>query len=215
MDIICLPGGLLGTNTYIVPIAGNRCFIVDPSAQLSAIKKNVTEGCVPSFAIFTHGHYDHMETLVPLKTEYPEIQICIHEADSWALGANSLSLHQNMMHEGGLDDLYSVFADKAGSKDLPGADVILKEGYVLETDWVIYHTPGHSPGSICLYNKRQKLLISGDTLFYMGWGRTDLSGGDEHKIMQSLKRLSDLPSDVKVFPGHGRYGFTMAQNPLM
>jgi len=216
MNITCLPGGLLGTNTYVVPAAGKRCFVVDPSVSASAISKCIRdEGLEPAFIVLTHGHYDHMESLVSLKVLYPQVKIFIHEKDSWALGSNALLRHEKSFRESGLGGLYTDF-DAAKSHDsFPCADAYLSEGDVPEKDWTVLHTPGHSQGSICLYNEAQRLLISGDTLFYMGWGRTDLSGGNEEEIMQSLKRLSQLPSDVKVYPGHGRCGFTMAQNPIM
>lgn len=216
MNIACLPGGLLGTNTYVVPAAGNRCFIVDPSVSASSISKYIRDqGREPSFIVLTHGHYDHMESLVSLKKLYPQVRILIHEKDSWALGVNALVQHEKSFRESGLGNLYPEFNDIKKFNDFPCADAYLTEGEVLEKEWTVLHTPGHSAGSICLFNKTQKLLISGDTLFYMGWGRTDLSGGDENKLMQSLKRLSSLPSDVKVYPGHGRYGFAIAQNPIM
>ena len=81
-----------------------------------------------------------------------------------------------------------------------------RDGDVLDLGNVavkVLHTPGHTPGSICLYAEEQGLLFSGDTLFDQGMGRTDLPGGDETLLYQSLKRLANLPPDTRVFPGHG------------
>ena len=64
-------------------------------------------------------------------------------------------------------------------------------------------TPGHTPGSVCLYWPEQKLLFSGDTLFQMGYGRTDLPGGNMGQLIESLSRLFELPPDTRIFPGHG------------
>ena len=74
------------------------------------------------------------------------------------------------------------------------------------------HTPGHSPGSICLFHQsiqNEKILISGDTIFdYGGFGRTDMYGGDEAVLMQSIIRLKrEIPKDTIVFPGHDSFGF--------
>lgn len=216
MSIICLTGGLLGTNTYIIPAAGKRCFVIDPSVSVSSIEKRIRdEGLELASIVLTHGHYDHLESLLSLKHQFPNVSIVIHEDDAWALGKGALKIHEASFRENGLGDLYPEFNAPNGAIDLPIADTFVKDGDLFEKEWKIIQTPGHSPGSICLYNEVQKLLISGDTLFYMGWGRTDVSGGDEEKLMHSLKRLSLLPGDVKVFPGHGRYGFTMAQNPIM
>jgi glyoxylase-like metal-dependent hydrolase (beta-lactamase superfamily II) len=67
----------------------------------------------------------------------------------------------------------------------------------------VLHTPGHSKGSVCYYIKNERTLLSGDTLFAGSMGRTDLEGGDNAEMMQSLLRLSELPEDTKVYPGHG------------
>ena len=66
------------------------------------------------------------------------------------------------------------------------------------------HTPGHTEGSVCLLADSERLLFTGDTLFAGSWGRTDLSGGSEERMVDSLGRLSALPEDLKVLPGHGR-----------
>jgi glyoxylase-like metal-dependent hydrolase (beta-lactamase superfamily II) len=69
--------------------------------------------------------------------------------------------------------------------------------------FTVVHTPGHTPGSICLFEPVRKVLFSGDTLFASGYGRTDLPGGDEAQLELSLGRLAALPHDVQVYPGHG------------
>ena len=77
------------------------------------------------------------------------------------------------------------------------------------SQWKVIHTPGHSPGSVCYYNEKEKLLISGDTLFdYGGYGRTDMIGGDEALIQKSLSELKRIvKSGTKVYPGHDSFGF--------
>ena len=67
----------------------------------------------------------------------------------------------------------------------------------------VLHTPGHTPGSVCLYREEEKVLFSGDTLFRAGFGRTDLAGGSMHQLLSSLRTLLALPRDVRVYPGHG------------
>lgn len=69
----------------------------------------------------------------------------------------------------------------------------------------IIHTPGHTPGSICLFWEKEKVLFSGDTLFRMGYGRTDLPGGNMMQLIDSLNRLFELPDDVQIYPGHGDF----------
>jgi glyoxylase-like metal-dependent hydrolase (beta-lactamase superfamily II) len=93
---------------------------------------------------------------------------------------------------------------------LPAASVALGEGMALSAilgpdsgDWIVWHTPGHSAGSVCLYSSAEKTLVSGDTLFNAGFGRTDLPGGDLSALEASLTRLMALSPETVVLPGHG------------
>ena len=97
----------------------------------------------------------------------------------------------------------------------PAADTLLREGMTI-FGWKVLHTPGHTPGSICLYkadggDEGRGLLISGDTLFdYGGYGRTDMYGGDEVEIQKSLARLHrEIPAGTLVYPGHDNFGFML------
>lgn len=81
------------------------------------------------------------------------------------------------------------------------------------SSWKIIHTPGHSPGSCCLYSQKENSLISGDTMFYHSWGRTDLAGGNEAQLQKSLSMLrKTIPPETKVYPGHDTYGFRLGDN---
>ena len=71
------------------------------------------------------------------------------------------------------------------------------------SNFELLETPGHTPGSICLYWPDEKVLLSGDTLFQMGYGRTDLPGGNIGQLIDSLEHLFTLPADTLVYPGHG------------
>ena len=87
------------------------------------------------------------------------------------------------------------------------ADKLLFDGDIIKvgnSDFVVIHTPGHTFGGICLYNKSHKILFTGDTLFYHDHGRTDLPMSDQNQMVSSLKKLLLLPEDTKVFPGHGK-----------
>ena len=85
------------------------------------------------------------------------------------------------------------------SRELAEGDVVEVGGVTL----VVMHTPGHTPGSLCLYSAEDGLLLSGDTLFAGSFGRYDLPGGDPAVLKQSLLRLAQLPKETRVLPGHG------------
>ncbi len=136
--------------------------------------------------ISTHSHPDHFEAL----SEFVESKIlmAMHREEDRYLNDHGSTLYQIM---GVTSPRYR-------------ADIYLGEGTLSlgEIDLEIYHTPGHSPGSICLYWPKKKALISGDVVFYGGVGRTDFPGGDSSKLKHSIQRLSQL--DIHIFlPGHG------------
>lgn len=123
-----------------------------------------------------------------------------------------------------LDKIFSVSEKLCGNSGCNAAGVAAGSAIDLSAEeissakenlasWKIIHTPGHSLGSCCVYSAKEKSLISGDTLFYRSWGRTDLAGGNEVDIYKSLELLrTTLPPDTKVYPGHDRYGFLLSES---
>ena len=90
--------------------------------------------------------------------------------------------------------------------DAPHADSFLKEDQVVNAGNIslrVIHTPGHTPGGICLYSEAEKTLFSGDTLFLGTYGRVDLPHSSEKEMLKSLEKLLNLPPETTVFPGHG------------
>jgi glyoxylase-like metal-dependent hydrolase (beta-lactamase superfamily II) len=86
--------------------------------------------------------------------------------------------------------------------DMPPSDVQLEEGSIIGP-FTVLHLPGHTPGSIAFWDKEAGLLFTGDTLFKSGYGRTDLPGGNQMKIYESLNRLFAMDGNITVYPGHG------------
>ncbi len=135
--------------------------------------------------ILTHCHYDHSGGAGEVAKAFGA-KIAIHEEDAGLLGNANASAA-------------SLFGEKMPSI-VP--DILLKGGEIFGGFEVI-HTPGHTPGGICLYNPASRSLFSGDTVFQDGsFGRTDLYGGNTQKLIESIKKLSTLDVNV-MYPGHG------------
>jgi len=182
--------GGLETNCYLVSCETTReCAVVDPGAEHELIFLAIAEDELkPVLLINTHGHVDHIGANRDVK-EHFGTPIAIHPADAPMLGmVQQLEL--------------SLFL---GAKDSPAADRMLMDGDIVRIgagSLRVLHTPGHSPGSISLL--ADGFLLSGDTLFMEGVGRTDLPGGSRAQLVASIReKLMTLPDDILVLPGHG------------
>lgn len=198
MQIDRLVLGAYENNCYIVrkDEKTTSCIIIDTGLSAEPLidflkNKNLD----PQALILTHGHGDHIAGVSPLRENFDKIKVCIHKADSRML-----------------TDSVSNFSSFLGQKiESSPADIIFENEGPIEfagLKFTIIHTPGHTPGGICLYNSDEKILFSGDTLFAGSVGRTDFSGYDERKSLKQLvegikNKLLILPEDTKVLPGHG------------
>lgn len=201
--------GILSVNTLIVELEDKNCFVVDPAAcslsndqnKITDYLKNKKLNCCG--ILLTHSHFDHVMGIQQIKAAYPQAKIAIHEAEFAEFQNPPGPMGKACLQFFGASQLIDEVAKQ------PSAELALKDGQ-LYYGWKVIHTPGHTPGSICLYNEKDKLLISGDTLFdYGGYGRTDMAGGDEMQIMNSLQRLrNEIPKGTKVYPGHDSFGFS-------
>jgi glyoxylase-like metal-dependent hydrolase (beta-lactamase superfamily II) len=209
--------GLLSVNTLIVPVCDNKVFIVDPAACsisgdsfsfLNFLKTNNLE-CIG--IVLTHSHFDHITGLFELKEIFPNAKIAIHKDEASEIQAGLGPMNQSILQNFGMSSLIPFF------NQFVKPDILLQDKnnlsvFAQSTDeklsselkkWIVIHTPGHSPGSICLYNEEKRVLISGDTLFYGTCGRTDMYGGNQRTIESSLAKLDRIiPNGTKVYPGH-------------
>lgn len=245
MKITGIQTGYLGTNTWIVPVAGScggAFFVTDPggdsrdaayikktleklvAASLSTAHNSTSEDadalkaapCVAAF-IMTHGHFDHVGALPFLHADFPDAAVAIHAKDAAYLGPAAAQLHIEDFTALRLADYVEQVLD---GNPLPEATELLSDGGVLPfaPEWKVIHTPGHSPGSVCLYCEDaaplldesevsrgiKHILLSGDTLFDGAFGRTDLRGGSDSEMRSSLIKLGGQISEgTLILPGHG------------
>ena len=194
MKVYVLPLGDYQTNCYIIhEDSCTGCCVIDPGYQSEDILDFCRDKDLAIEAILlTHGHFDHVGAVKELAAE-TGCRVYLHEAD--------LAMPP-MMTAGKL--YYTDLYDEGDTLNLAGLTIS------------VLHTPGHTPGSVCLIADSH--LFSGDTLFAMSCGRTDLPGGSWKIIQASLHRLSQLEGSYWVNPGHGE-STTLAQekkyNPYM
>lgn len=197
--------GALETNCYLVYCEDTHaCAVVDPGADPERIFPVIfEEGLTPIVLINTHGHIDHIGANKDIK-EHFGVPLYIHAGDNPMLGkVQQLEL--------------SLFL---GAKDSPPADHLMTDGEEIRIgngSLRVLHTPGHSPGSVSLLG--DGFLLSGDTLFMEGVGRTDLPGGSQKQLEQSIReKIMTLPDETVVLPGHGPHttvGQERADNPFL
>jgi glyoxylase-like metal-dependent hydrolase (beta-lactamase superfamily II) len=181
--------GPLEENTYIIgDEASKKAIVIDPGDESDRIMEVINKnGLEVTALIFTHGHFDHVGASGDIKKE-TGAKLLMHKEDAETYG---------MAKEHAAFWGFDV-------DDLPEPDGFLAEGDEVKAGGLAFkvmHTPGHSPGGICLYG--EGIVLTGDTIFQGSVGRTDFPGGSIEKLSDSFRRLLALPEDTKVFAGHG------------
>ena len=203
MKIETLTVGPLGVNCYILHDGKGKGVVIDPGdegAQIMATVKRL--GIKVTHIINTHGHFDHIGANGYLK-EATGAPLLIHDSDAEMLDRADIAAAR-----------FGLKADPS-----PAADRLISDGDTIESgsmELAVIHSPGHSPGGICLHTA--EFLITGDTLFAGSIGRSDLPGGDQDQLLESVRsRLFVLGDTVEIYPGHGptsTIGYEKNHNPF-
>lgn len=197
------------TNCYVVrrDESAGECLVIDTGLDSrDMIAFLAQHRLTPQAVILTHGHVDHIAGLSALRSEFPQAKVYIHRLDAPMLGDAEANLSQMAM---------------VPFETAP-ADVLLEDGDTIEEAGItltVLHTPGHTPGGICLYAEAEAIVFAGDTLFADGIGRTDFPGGDHQRLLDGIRtRLLVLPERTAVYPGHAMrttIGREKASNPFL
>ena len=205
MIIIKEQVGIMGVNCYILGDS-SEAIIVDPGSNADEIVSILKENNITAkYIVLTHCHFDHILAVEKVMEEIGvKLIACRSEKE------NLLSPDIN-------------YTNRYSRKPIElNADIYVKDGDVIksgEYEFKVIETPGHTSGSMCLYCEKEKVLLSGDTLFYSSVGRCDLATGDQDQLIKSIKeKLFILPDDVLVLSGHGEdtsIGFEKTNNPFI
>jgi hydroxyacylglutathione hydrolase len=193
--------GPIATNLYVLADESSREAIAIDTATpcVEWLTGTLAErGWTLKLIVSTHRHWDHIGDNAAV-ADATGAQIAAHTADRH-----------------GLLEPSGFLAPFPIPPSVPAID--LAEGSTIrfgEIELTVLHTPGHTEGSVCLLADGERLLLTGDTLFTGSWGRTDLPGGSEEQMVDSLGRLSRLSDDLKVLPGHGRASSIADERPWL
>jgi glyoxylase-like metal-dependent hydrolase (beta-lactamase superfamily II) len=190
MELLHRVTGPVATNVWVLGDERSReAMAVDTATPCVGwlTEQLANRGWTLKLVVSTHRHWDHIGDNAAVVSA-TGAQLAVHEAD-----------RHGLLEPGpALGAPFSI-VPSVPALDLTEGGRITFGGISLE----VLHTPGHTEGSVCLLAGSERLLVSGDTLFRGAWGRTDLAGGSDEQMIDSLARLAELPPDLRVLPGHG------------
>ncbi len=181
------------TNCYLVYDDSFNGVLIDPGDEPEKIINEInTKKCNVKYIIITHAHADHMGALSDVRN-YTNAKILVHVKDLEAL----LEKQENY------EELLNVKKQNINENDVK----VVKDNEEInvgDLNFVIIHTPGHTAGSMCILEKNNMKLFTGDTVFWDTYGRCDLYSGDFPDMVESLRRLFNTFSNIDIYPGHGK-----------
>ena len=186
--------GQMQENCYVVQDkTSGKTMIIDPGDDGEYIIDQLTKlETIPIAIIVTHGHFDHIMAGYQLQFAY-SIPLLLHADDLFLLS----SMQASAKHFLGIP---FVDPPPIASKTVSNNDIVALGRH----SFTVIHTPGHTPGSICLYSKEHTMIFTGDTVLKHGQrGRTDFSYSDKNKLLQSIENIFTLPDATWVYAGHG------------
>lgn len=190
MKILKFPLGQLQANCYFL-INNNECLIVDPADEASFILEELQRRRLKLIAMLgTHGHFDHIMAVGEIQSSI-DVPYYLNIKDKFLVERAEESADHFLGNKQVILPLKNVqyFNNQKNIK-------------IKNFNFKVISTPGHTPGSVCYFFKKDKVVFTGDTLFKESIGRYDFSYCNKKDLKESLVKLSELSEDIKVYPGH-------------
>jgi hydroxyacylglutathione hydrolase len=188
--------GAFETNCYILRNreTAKDCLVIDTGLEAGELIDFLGKHKLnPLAVVLTHGHIDHVAGVAVLCKSYPEIKVYIHKLDAEMLSETASGVSALTGRLPSTPDIIATDFLIEGAGIIEQADIKLE----------VLHTPGHTPGGVCLYSKDEGIVFTDDALFANGVGRTDLGGNMEQLVKSIKEKLFTLPDETAVYPGHG------------
>ena len=194
MNIQTFQLGPLNTNCYLVTANDDdTCLVIDPGGSADTVSAEIVRQNLKLQAIAaTHGHYDHILGANELQLAFA-VPFLVHQQDQFLVK----EIRQRAQH----------WTQREIVEQPPEMSQFLTDGQELSLGsqkLEVMHTPGHTPGGVCLVNGQEKIVFTGDTVFADGVGRTDLSYSSAADLKQSLKKIRSQLQGFHAYPGHGQ-----------
>jgi glyoxylase-like metal-dependent hydrolase (beta-lactamase superfamily II) len=176
--------GAFEVNCYVIRVDG-ACYIVDPGADADIIIRKVKAlGLLVKGILLTHAHIDHISAAKSVSDAFTTPAY---------LNGKDVQMYNSPMNC--MPPFYPVLKQR-----------VTPINVLDDNDLEIVETPGHTQGGVCFYFKNQNVLFSGDTIFFESVGRTDLAGGNQAQLINSIQtKIFTLPDNTDVYPGHGEH----------
>ena len=190
-----IDGGLLGSSVYIVYTEeSKRAMVVDCGVPIDEfIDFIISEKLSVDYIVLTHGHFDHVDYIDKYVATFRDAKILCHVDELKVLLDPEANLSPYIATSKAYDYPYETLKD--------GDEISIGENDIIS--FKIIHSPGHTPGSMCLLCENDKIMITGDTLFKGSYGRIDFKYGNRMDMYSSLRRLLTLDPEITFYPGHG------------
>lgn len=192
MQTLCFSLGELQANCYLL-IKDKECLLIDPADDSSFLLEEIARRNLRLVGVLaTHGHFDHIMAVGEIQLTYPKIPLYISSKDKFLLDRVQETAEYFLGHKTAIVKPQKISA-------LTESELKI-ENYKLK----IISSPGHTPGSVCFYLPKDKILFSGDLIFKDGIGRYDFSYSNKKQLFDSINNIIEtLPDDVVIYPGHG------------